>query len=170
MTGRDDVRLVPLGREHLARTREWTNDSDLMRLMDRSRIVSEIEHEAWFASIATRDDCEYFAIEQAGEPRHVGNVWLWAIDARHCKAELRIVVGEPSARGRGVGHLAIDHLCRHAFDQLALHRIYAYVLAINPGAKRAFEKAGFVVEGRLKDDRSTASGFVDSWLLARVVR
>ena len=62
-----DVTLVPLGREHLARTRSWANDPELMRLLDRARVVSEPEHEAWFDAVVGRDDCAYFAIEQAGD-------------------------------------------------------------------------------------------------------
>ena len=168
MGPRADVRLVPLGPEHLERTRAWANDPELMRLMDRGHVVSASEHHEWFAALGARDDCAYFAIEEAGDRRHVGNAWLWAIDRRHRKAELRIVVGEPSARGRGVGRLAIDALCRHAFERLELHRVYAYVLAINPGAKRAFEQGGFAVEGLLADDRRFDEAFVDVWLLARV--
>ena len=42
---------------------------------------------------------------------------------------------------------------RYAFEQLGLHRVYAYVLAFNPPARRAFEKAGFALEGTLRDDR-----------------
>ena len=162
------VTLVPLGRQHLARTLAWANDPELMRRMDRVARVTEDEHEAWFAAMASRDDCAYFAIEQTGEPRHVGNVWLWAIDRRHQKAELRIVVGESSARGQGMGAQAIDQLCRYGFAQLHLHRIYAYVLAINPAARRAFEKAGFVAEGTLRDDRAVDTGFCDTYLLARL--
>ena len=162
------VTLVPLGRQHLARTLAWANDPELMRRMDRVARVTGDEHEAWFAAMAGHQDRTYFAIEQAGEPRHVGNVWLWAIDRRHQKAELRIVVGESSARGRGVGAQAIDLMCRYGFEQLHLHRIYAYVLAINPDARRAFEKAGFVAEGTLKDDRTVDTGFCDVYLLARL--
>ena len=164
-----EVTLVPLGREHLTRTRQWANDATLMRLMDRVAPVSEVDHDVWFASLAGRRDCVYFAIEQTGEPRHVGNIWLWAIDPRHHKAELRIVVGEPSARGRGTGPRAIELLCQYGFEELELHRIYAYVLAINPAARRAFEKAGFAAEGTLKEDRVLGDGFADVYLLARLV-
>jgi RimJ/RimL family protein N-acetyltransferase len=162
------VTLVPLDRLHLERTRSWANDPELMRRMDRVARVTEDEHEAWFAALATRSDCAYFAIEQGDERRHVGNAWLWAIDRRHRKAELRIVVGDASARGRGVGAQAIDLLCRYGFEQLHLHRVYAYVLAVNPAARRAFEKAGFVAEGTLKDDRTLDAGFCDVYLLARL--
>jgi RimJ/RimL family protein N-acetyltransferase len=160
------LRLVPLAREHLARTRQWANDPDIARLMDRARPVSEDEHEAWFASIGQREDCRYFAIEHEG--RHVGNAWLWAIDPRHHKAELRIVIGDAAARGQGLGTAAIDRLCRHGFEQLDLHRIYAYVLSLNLAGRRAFEQAGFTLEGTLRDDRVSTGRFVDSWLLARV--
>lgn len=161
------VHLAPLGPQHLTQTRAWANDPELMRLMDRARPVAKDEHEAWFASICERDDCAYFAIEDEAQ-HHFGNVWLWAIDRRHRKAEVRIVVGDAVARGRGVGPQAIDAVCRHAFDSLGLHRAYAYVLTINPAARRAFEKAAFKVEGLLADDRWTGTGYVDAWLLARI--
>ncbi len=163
-----DVALVPLDRTHMARTRAWANDPGIARVMDRARPVSETEHEAWFESILTRDDCVYFAVERAAQPRHVGNVWLWAIDGRHRKAELRVVIGEPAARGVGVGPVAIDLLCRYGFERLNLHRIYAYVLAINPGARRAFEKAGFVIEGTLRQDRWAGTHFTDVYVLGRL--
>src|SRR5688572_17434563 len=120
VTGTAAVTLVPLAAMHRERTRAWANDPELMRLMDRARAVSEDEHAAWFDALERRDDCAYFAIELAGA--HVGNVWLWAIDTRHRKAEVRIVVGEASARGHGVGARAIELATRHAFDQLQLHR------------------------------------------------
>ena len=81
--------------------------------------------------LAGRSDCRYFAIEtDARTP--IGNVWLWDICLRHRKAELRIVVGEPDSQGHGLGTAAIQRACEHAFRELGLHRIYAYVLAINP--------------------------------------
>jgi len=162
------VSLVPLDRQHVTRTREWANDPTVSRLMNRARPVTEAEHDAWFEAIRGRDDCVYFAVERMVEPRHVGNVWLWDIDSRHRKAELRVVIGEPSVRGLGLGTDAINAVCRHGFGRLNLHRIYAYVLSINPGGRRAFEKAGFVLEGTLQADRWTGDRFVDTWLLARI--
>jgi RimJ/RimL family protein N-acetyltransferase len=161
-----DVTLVPLDQTHLALTRAWANDGELARLMDRATPVSEDEHRAWFASLNSREDCRYFAVVERAI--HVGTVWLWAIDARHRKAEIRIVIGDAAARGRGVGTRAIDLVSRYAFEQLGLHRVYAYVLALNPRARRAFEKAGFSVEGTLRDDRSVGDGYVDSHLLSRL--
>jgi RimJ/RimL family protein N-acetyltransferase len=168
VTVAERVRLVPLDRPHLSPTREWANDPRLMQLMDRWHPVTEKEHEVWFASVVHSDRCAYFAIETLDGQAHVGNVWLWEIDRRHHKAELRVVIGDEAARGQGMGAEAIDRLCMHGFERLGLHRIYAYVLAINPAARRAFERAGFDVEGTLRGDRCTVDGFVDTYLLARV--
>lgn len=162
------VRLVPLDRPHLDRTRQWANDPFVMRVMDRQHQVSAEEHEAWFASVVQSDACAYFAIEAGNERAHVGNVWLWDIDRRHRKAELRVVIGDDAARGKGLGAEAIDRLCREGFDRFGLHRIYAYVLSINPAARRAFERAGFALEGTLRDDRWAGDRFLDSYLLGRV--
>jgi RimJ/RimL family protein N-acetyltransferase len=158
-------RLVPFDTRHSDNTLQWANDPALGRLLDRARPVSDAEHQEWFRAVLARNDAVFFAIEEDG--RHVGNVWLWAIDARHQKAELRVLLGAAGATGRGVGSEAIDLACRYAFARLNLHKIYAYVLGINPRARRAFEKAGFAVEGELKADR-WVDGWIDVHLLARI--
>jgi RimJ/RimL family protein N-acetyltransferase len=162
------VTLRPLERRHLEKTRAWANDPELMRLLDRARPVSEAEHEEWFARIGERADCAYFAIETRDGGAHVGNVWLWDIDARHRRAELRIVIGERAHTGRGAGTEAINALCGYAFGHLNLHRVYAYVLAFNPRARRAFEKAGFILEGTLREDRRADEGYTDVYLLGKL--
>jgi RimJ/RimL family protein N-acetyltransferase len=159
--------LRPFGRQHLARTLQWTNDPELSRLLDRSRAVEPDEHERWFAALAERRDTLFFAIE-LDDASHLGNVWLVDIDRRHRKAEMRIIIGEPDRLGAGLGSRALDLMARHAFDLLGLHRLYAYVLAFNPRARRAFEKAGFVLEGTLRDDRWNGVAFTDALLLGRV--
>ena len=161
------VLLVPLGRTHLDRTRRWANDPELMRLMDRSRPVTPEEHEAWFGNLGSARDRVYMAIEDAGGT-HIGNVWLWSIDDRNKKAELRIVIGEPGRTGRGAGSEAIDLMCRFAFDVLGLNRIYAYVLSFNTRARRAFERSGFVTEGTLRADRVSEDGPTDVLVLGRL--
>ena len=159
--------LQPFERRHLSRTRNWTNDPELARLVGRVRQVSEDEHERWFAELAGRTDTRFFAIETA-DRGHVGNVWLADINTRDAKAEIRIVIGEPDCVGRGIGARAIDLAACHAFEVLGMHRVYAYVLAFNPRARKAFEKCGFVLEGVLREDRRSGGGYTDVFVLAKV--
>jgi RimJ/RimL family protein N-acetyltransferase len=162
------VHLADFDRRHMASTLEWMNDSALMRLLGRDRPIGEDEHRRWFEGLADRSDCRFFAVETRDDARHLGNVWLWDIDGRHRRAEVRVVMGRPDATDRGMGTEAIVLIARYAFDILALHRIYAYVLAINPRAKHAFEKAGFRSEGLLRADRWTGEEFVDVHVLGRL--
>jgi RimJ/RimL family protein N-acetyltransferase len=162
------VRLTNLERRHLDRTLEWTNDPELMRLLGRKATVTREEHERWFADLSSARDRHYLAIEYISDGAHIGNVWLWAIDAGDRKAELRIVIGARDHVGRGEGTEAIELACRHAFADLGLRRVYAYVLDFNERARRAFEKAGFSVEGRLRADRLLDGRAVDTYLLAKV--
>lgn len=168
MIAGETVSLRPLERRHLEKTRLWANDPELMRLLDRARPVSETEHERWFAHLHDGDDRAYFVIETNDEARHVGNVWLWQIDWRHRRAELRIIIGEAEQTGRGVGTEAINLMCNYAFGPLNLHKVYAYVLGTNPRARRAFEKAGFVLEGTLREDRWAGDAYTDVFLLGRL--
>ena len=55
----------------------------------------------------------------------------------------------PQARGRGIGTAAIVQLVEFGFVRRNLRRIHLQAIASNVGAIRAYEKAGFVVEGRL---------------------
>jgi RimJ/RimL family protein N-acetyltransferase len=98
----------------------------------------------------------------------VGNIWLWDINTADAKAEVRILFGDESARGRGYGSEAIRLLADLAFDTMSLRRLYAYVFSINPRAKRAFEKAGFRSEGTLRQDRRVADEYVDVHLLGQL--
>jgi RimJ/RimL family protein N-acetyltransferase len=159
------VVLAPFEKRHLAETLRWTNDPELARLLDRPRRIEEDEHVRWFESLPSRTDTIYFAIEEDG--RHVGNVWLAGLDHRHRKAEVRIVLG-PSGVNRGCGTRAIKLIADHAFTAMGLNRVYAVVLAFNPRARRAFEKAQFVLEGTLREDRFDGSGFVDTFVLGRL--
>lgn len=54
----------------------------------------------------------------------------------------------PEARGRGIGTVAIGRLVEIGFVRRNLRRIHLQAIASNARAIRAYEKAGFVVEGR----------------------
>jgi RimJ/RimL family protein N-acetyltransferase len=161
------VSLCPLDQRHLDRTRGWANDPELCELLDRALPVSDVEHQQWFANLHAQADRLYLAIEHLPERSHIGNAWLWNIDWRHRRAELRIVIGVEGSRGKGLGTEAVSLLSAYALSRLNLHKIYAYVLACNPRAVRSFEKAGFGVEAILKQDRWVGDRYDDVYLLAR---
>jgi UDP-4-amino-4,6-dideoxy-N-acetyl-beta-L-altrosamine N-acetyltransferase len=161
-----NICLKPFKQQHVEKTLEWMNDPELMPLLNRSRIIPREEHVKWCESLSTRKDVHYFAIEQKEVPHeYVGNVWLWQIDEVNSKAEVRIVIGKSSHCEKGVGTEALKAITDHAFQKMGLHKLYAYVLKFNSRALRAFQKAGYEIEGTLKLDRLSGDQFVDVCLL-----
>jgi RimJ/RimL family protein N-acetyltransferase len=89
-----------------------------------------------------------FVVEVDGEA--VGSASLFDVDAyaRHAEAGIGL---RPDARGRGIGTEAIRQLVEFGFVRRNLRRIHLQAVASNVGAIRAYEKAGFVVEGRQRE-------------------
>jgi RimJ/RimL family protein N-acetyltransferase len=77
----------------------------------------------------------------------VGGASLFDFDflARHAEAGVSLV---QSARGRGIGTAATIQLVEFGFVRHNLRRIHLQAIASNIAAIRAYEKAGFVIEGR----------------------
>jgi RimJ/RimL family protein N-acetyltransferase len=130
--------LEPLRDEDSDALFAWINDRELVELSAVFRTVSRAEHDAWFASVRTRDDVAIHAIREDGEL--VGTCQLLIEGA---EAELRIRIGVPGAQGRGIGTWAVAELVRRGFADLGLERIWLQVFDVNARAIRAYERAGF---------------------------
>lgn len=97
-------------------------------------------------------------IEVAGEA--VGRASLFDIDllARHAEAGISL---QRTARGRGIGTAAIVQLVQFAFVRHNLRRVHLQAIESNVAAIRAYEKAGFVVEGRQRQHAWVRGGYED---------
>ena len=93
-----------------------------------------------------------FAIETLDDPPVlVGNIGMWGTRpwATRC-ATLGIALGREYI-GRGYGTDAMRVIVSYGFREMGLHRIQLGVAPFNPAGIRAYEKAGFVEEGRLRE-------------------
>jgi RimJ/RimL family protein N-acetyltransferase len=90
----------------------------------------------------------------------VGGASLFAIDqlARHAEAGIAL---ERNARGRGIGTAAIVQLVEFGFVRHNLRRIHLQAIASNLAAIRAYEKAGFVIEGRQRQHAWVRGAYED---------
>ena len=62
-----------------------------------------------------------------------------------------ISIGEPDAWGQGYGTEATQLMLGLAFDRIGLHRVGLSVFSFNKRAIRAYQKAGFRIEGRERE-------------------
>jgi len=121
--------------------------------------------EARLARTAENDapeDTVTFVVDVDGTA--VGSASLFKFDsfARHAEAGIGLV---PEARGRGIGTAAITQLVEFGFVRRNLRRIHLQAIASNAGAIRAYEKAGFVVEGRQRQHAWVRGAYEDSVLM-----
>lgn len=130
----------------------WLNSPEVYTQMIVDLPLSMAGTQQWFASNVLNDarrDFTFLSTSQDEQGRIVAMGGLTDIDYRHGRAELYIVA-DPSRMGRGFGTSAVRWLCNFGFLQLNLERIYLYTMATNAGARRLYERLGFVEEGVLR--------------------
>lgn len=108
-------------------------------------------------------DTARFVVEADGAA--VGSAALFGHDwlARHAEASIALA---PEARGRGIGPAAMLQLVEFGFVRRNLRRIHLQAVGSNTAAIRAYEKAGFVVEGRLREHAWVRGRYEDMVLMA----
>lgn len=96
----------------------------------------------------------------------VGESVVNEIDWAARSANYRIALFGAAARGHGLGTWAVETTRDFAFGGLGLHRLELDVFSINPRARHIYEKAGFRVEGVLRDAIWLGDGYCDDILMA----
>jgi RimJ/RimL family protein N-acetyltransferase len=140
------VVLSPLRDEDADVLFRWINDRALVEFSAPFREVAWEDHRRWLDAVRAAEDVAAFGIREPSDGRLVGSCQLVNIDRDARTAELRIRLGDASARDGGRGTEATVLLTRFGHDELGLDRIWLEVFATNLRALRAYEKAGFVRE------------------------
>ena len=91
------------------------------------------------------------AIHVRESDRLIGTCAFSRLDAEGGSVLFHITIGEPDAWSKGYGTEATSLMLAHAFERLGLHRVGLSVFEFNGRAIRAYEKCGFVVEGRARE-------------------
>jgi RimJ/RimL family protein N-acetyltransferase len=147
------IRLRELERTDLPSLNRWRNDPELLDLLGNNFLfIAGAVDEKWYESyLASREHAVRLAIILADSGQYVGNVNLTGIHPVNRSAEFSILVGDKAAWGRGVGGEATRLMLAHAFGDRNLHRVHLTVLASNARARRLYERAGFRLEGMLRE-------------------
>jgi RimJ/RimL family protein N-acetyltransferase len=162
------VLLRPLADSDSDSLFRWINDRATVVFNAPFKPVARAQHDAWFAAVRQDPSVRIFAIVDRRDGRLVGSCQLLNISPQHRSAELQIRIGEPSARGQGLGTQAVQALLACGFGELGLHRISLTVRADNERAIRSYRKCGFEVEGVLRDAAFIEGRFVDLLSMARL--
>ncbi|HEX8349535.1 MAG TPA: GNAT family protein [Hymenobacter sp.] len=80
----------------------------------------------------------------------IGYAGLSGISATNHSGEYFIFIGEKALWGQRVGTAVTKQILRLGFTSHQLNRIMLTVSELNTGGLKAYNKAGFIVEGRLR--------------------
>jgi RimJ/RimL family protein N-acetyltransferase len=164
------IRIRAVEKSDLPYFVQWLNDPEVRQGLLIHNPLSQTEEEGWYERMLTRPSEEHvMAIEvkqSKGDPAEpgwklIGSLAFDSIDWRTRTAELGIAIGEKSYWNLGYGTEAVRLLVEHGFNMLNLHRIFLHVFETNPRAIRAYEKAGFIEEGRERQAEFRGGRYID---------
>jgi len=94
----------------------------------------------------------------------IGHISLGSIDRKNKSARVgKVLIGDESVRGLGIGQLMMKEILQVAFDELKLHRVTLVVFDFNVSAIACYEKAGFVKEELLRDASKIGNEYWSLW-------
>jgi ribosomal-protein-alanine N-acetyltransferase len=148
------VYLRGLERSDLAAMVDWINDNEVTRLLfmgDRPANLELLE-EQWEQEQRSQNEV-VFAVCGKEDDTFIGTTGLYSINWIMRTAEFRIFLGNKAYWNRGIGTECTKLMVVYGFEKLNLNRIWLGVNADNIGGVRAYEKAGFVREGILRQEQ-----------------
>lgn len=108
-----------------------------------------------------------FAARQKSDGTLIGHGELGCVDRRNRSAKLmRILVGPPEARGRGLGERIVRDLVRVGFEELGFHRLDLNVYDFNQSAIHCYQRVGFQLEGTLRESCRSNDEYWNTCIMA----
>ena len=171
------IRFRAIEQSDLESFLKWINDPDLMPFIGVYLPFGSADEQDWYEKMRQRSpDERNMAIETQLLPNEqrtvddlsletgwklIGSCGFFNLDWHNRTAEFGIMIGDKSYWNQGYGTEAVRLLAQHGFNTLNLHRIYLRVLENNPRAIRAYEKAGFIHEGRQRQAEFKNGRYLD---------
>lgn len=158
--------------EDLSAIRAWVNDPETTRYLGNTYRKPETwEQTERKLEMRLNGDAggEGFVIADKETMKYLGQCDLMMIDMPARRAELAIVLA-PEGRGKGLGLEAVRLLTGYAFQTLNLNRVWLKCAMENTAALKCYERAGFRVEGVLREDLFIDGRYQDACIMGLLRR
>ena len=163
------VRFRRAERSDLPTFTTWLNDPEVRAGISMFLPMGMDEEAAWYQKMLERPQEErIFAVDITDGDgwRLIGSTSFFSFDWRNRSAEFGIMIGEKDCWNQGYGTEISKMMLQHAFETLNLHRVTLRVFADNPRAIRTYEKAGYVLEGTLRQVEWVKGRYIDTHLMS----
>ncbi len=162
------VKLAPLQPEHVAHFYAWLRDPEVIEysLSAFQRLTTTEQIDQWFAATLQQANTLNLGIYLEGTNALIGYAGLSGISVTNQSGEYFILIGEKAWWGKGVGTAVTKQVVHLGFTRHHLNRIMLTVSEANTGGLKAYTKAGFVVEGRLRQAACRQGVFHDKIVMS----
>ena len=162
------VKLAPLQPEHVAHFYGWLRDPDViaysLSIFQSLKTPQQIDQ--WFAATLSQANTLNLGIYLEDSNALIGYAGLTGISHTNHAGEYFIFIGEKAQWGRGIGTAVTQQILQLGFTRYHLNRIMLTVSEWNTGGVKAYAKAGFVVEGRLRQAACRQGVFHDKLVMS----
>lgn len=153
--------------DYLNHYKNWVNDQAVTHFMWRGTFpTSKADVKEAFEKIRKSPSDIEFTIVDEKTNAPIGLVGLHEINHIYRSAEFRILIGNKEFWGKGIGTEALQLITAYGFHNIHLHRVSLGVNADNMAAVKSYEKAGFKIEGQLRQSIFKNGRFYDVYLMA----
>lgn len=144
----------------------WMNDPEVTRYLLAHRPLMLLAEEAFLRKMSESERDMALGIVVREPEQFIGVTGFHQFDARNRHVQFGIILGEKSAWGKGYGTEATRLMVRYAFDTLNQNRVWLHVYEYNERAVRMYQKVGFRMEGRLRQDTFRDGRYWDTFVMA----
>lgn len=144
-----DVKMRLSGPADSARMLAWRNMPEIRRWMYTDHVISQEEHDRWFAGALSDPSRRYWIIELDGLAVGLANLADYSPAQR--RTAWAYYLADPSVRGRGVGAYVEYFVIEHVFGELGANKLCCEVLIDNEAVWKMHEAFGFRREAVFRD-------------------
>lgn len=151
---RDLVRLRPVGLEDVDDILGWVNDRQIVGNLASfsGQPFSRADEVAYVQAMMASEVDRVFSVLAADDGRYLGQIGIHQIFWRSRVGRLSLVIASKDEWGKGFGSAAIARILDVAFRDETLHKVWLMVFRTNERSRRTYERAGFAVEGTLREE------------------
>jgi RimJ/RimL family protein N-acetyltransferase len=147
----EKVYLRPLEVADAAVVTPWFNDPDVTRFLLRHQPMSLHAEEEFLRRIPVNENDIVLGIALKETDALIGTAGLHP-EYRCRSARFGITLGDKSTWDKGYGTTVTLLMVNYAFETLNMNRVWLHVYEYNPRGQHVYEKVGFRVEGRLRQE------------------
>jgi len=146
------IKLKALSKNNIFPFYKWINDDEVIKysLSLFLKINTKNEIDKWYKELIENSEIINLGIFLKTTDELIGYAGLCDISKINKSGEFYIFIGEKKMWGKGIGTIVTEQLLKIGFLDYKLNRIFLTVSEPNIGGIKAYENAGFKIEGQLR--------------------